>query len=85
MHKVKGEVTRVKDIVGEKNEGSCADIDAQCAQYALHIELFSWWRHKQLDGDPGREATKIRPLVDHQLMMKRLLILPMKYLQGTYK
>ena len=46
MHKVKDEVTRVKDIVGEKNEGSCADIDAQCAQYALHIELFSWWRHK---------------------------------------
>ena len=40
--------------------GSCADIGAQCVQYALHIEfcgrwlmLFRWWRHKQLDGDSG--------------------------------
>ena len=37
MHKVKDEVTRVKDIVGEKNEGSCADIDAQCAQYQSYL------------------------------------------------
>ena len=25
--------------------------------------LFRWWRHKQLDGDSGRKATNIRPLV----------------------
>ena len=58
----------VRGVEWRVGAGNCADIGAQCAQYALHIEfggkwlmLFRWWRHKQLDRDSGRKATNIKP------------------------